>query len=56
MLHHIEAIVAALEEDDPPYDPRTTVNPEASKLFWGSPDDRKKYKRTLRRDVERSVE
>ncbi|KAJ0427184.1 ubiquitin-conjugating enzyme/RWD-like protein [Aspergillus carlsbadensis] len=56
MRHHIEAIVAALEEEDPPYDPRTTVNPEASKLFWGSPEDRKKYKRTLRRDVERSVE
>ncbi|KAL4874030.1 hypothetical protein BDV12DRAFT_158924 [Aspergillus spectabilis] len=56
MRHHVEAIVAALEDEDPPYDPRTTVNPEASTLFWGSPEDRKKYKRTLRRDVERSVE
>ncbi|KAL2817435.1 ubiquitin-conjugating enzyme/RWD-like protein [Aspergillus cavernicola] len=56
MRNHVESIVAALEEDDPPYDPRTTVNHEASKLFWGSLDDRKKYKRTLRRDVERSVE
>ncbi|KAL4900728.1 hypothetical protein BDW74DRAFT_182561 [Aspergillus multicolor] len=53
---HIEAIVAALEEADPPYDPRTTVNIEASRLFWGSPEDRRLYKRTLRRDLERSVE
>ncbi|KAL5338909.1 ubiquitin-conjugating enzyme/RWD-like protein [Aspergillus crustosus] len=56
MRYHIEAIVSALEDEDPPYDPRTTVNPEASALFWGSPEDRKKYKRTLRRSVERSVE
>jgi len=56
MRAHVESIVASLEEEEPPYDPRTTVNAEASKLFWGSPEDRKKYKRTLRRDVERSVE
>ncbi|KAL3467319.1 ubiquitin-conjugating enzyme/RWD-like protein [Aspergillus heterothallicus] len=56
MRRHIEAIVTTLEDEDPPYDPRTTVNPEASKLFWGSPEDRKKYKRALRRDVEKSVE
>ncbi|RDW74555.1 ubiquitin-conjugating enzyme E2 [Aspergillus mulundensis] len=56
MRQHVEAIVAALEEADPPYDPRTTVNIEASKLFWGSPEDRRVYKRTLRRDIERSVE
>lgn len=56
MRYHIEAIVGALEEETPPYDPRMTVNPEASKLFWGSPDDRKKYKRSLRRSVERSAE
>lgn len=56
MRHHIDAIVAALEEESPPYDPRTTVNPEASKLFWGSPEDRKKYNRALRRSVEKSAE
>ncbi|OJJ04371.1 hypothetical protein ASPVEDRAFT_43853 [Aspergillus versicolor CBS 583.65] len=56
MRTHVEAIVASLEEEEPPYDPRTTVNAEASTLFWGTPDDRKKYKRALRRDVERSVE
>ncbi|KAL2841922.1 ubiquitin-conjugating enzyme/RWD-like protein [Aspergillus pseudoustus] len=56
LRRHIEAIVATLEDDDPPYDPRMTVNPEASKLFWGAPEDRRKYKRALRRDVEKSVE
>lgn len=56
MKSHIEAIVEALEEESPPYDPRTTVNPEASKLFWGSADDKKKYNRSLRRSVQRSTE
>jgi ubiquitin-conjugating enzyme E2 Z len=53
---HIEAIIEALEEEQPPYDPRTMVNPEASKLFWGSPDDKKMYSRKLRRAVQRSME
>ncbi|GFF53352.1 ubiquitin-conjugating enzyme E2 Z [Aspergillus udagawae] len=56
MRHHIEAIVEALEEESAPYDPRRTVNPEASKLFWGSPEDRKNYNRALRRSVQKSVE
>jgi len=56
MRHHIEAIIQALEEECPPYDPRTTVNPEASKLLWGSTEDKKKYRRLLRRSVERSAE
>ncbi|KAB8068654.1 ubiquitin conjugating enzyme [Aspergillus leporis] len=56
MRYHVEAIVAALEEESPPYDPRTTVNPEATKLFWGSSEDRKKYNRALRRSVEKSAE
>lgn len=53
---HIEAIIEALEEVSPPYDPRTLVNPEASKLFWGSTDDKKVYNRKLRRSVQRSME
>lgn len=53
---HIEAIIEALEEESPPYDPRTMVNPEAAKLYWGSEDDKKKYNRQLRRAVQRSVE
>lgn len=53
---HIEAIIAALEEESPPYDPRTLVNPEAAKLYWGSTEDKKMYNRRLRRSVQRSVE
>lgn len=53
---HIDAIIEALEEEHPPYDPRTLVNSEAAKLFWGSPDDKKAYNRQLRRAVQRSTE
>jgi ubiquitin-conjugating enzyme E2 Z len=56
MKAHIDAIVEALEDDSPPYDPRTTVHPEAAKLYWGSADDKKKYHRQLRRSVERSID
>ncbi|KAL4892537.1 ubiquitin-conjugating enzyme/RWD-like protein [Aspergillus ambiguus] len=51
MRHHIEAIVAAIDKESPPYDPRTTVNLEASKLFWGTPEDRKMYSRRLRQSI-----
>lgn len=53
---HIEAIIEALEEESPPYDPRTMVNPEAAKLYWGSAEDKKTYNRKLRRAVQRSME
>jgi ubiquitin-conjugating enzyme E2 Z len=53
---HVEAIIEALEEENPPYDPRTMVNPEAAKLYWGSPEDKKEYNRNLRRAVGRSME
>ena len=53
---HIEAIIEALEEESPPYDPRTMVNPEAAKLYWGSADDKKLYNRKLRRAVQKSME
>ena len=56
MKSHIEAIVEAIEEESPPYDPRTLVNLDASKLFWGSVDDKKLYNRQLRRSVQRSTE
>ncbi|EER28740.1 hypothetical protein D8B26_000985 [Coccidioides posadasii str. Silveira] len=56
MKSHVEAIVAALEDESPRYDPRATVNPEASNLFWGSPDQKKQYTRLLRRSVQRSIE
>ncbi len=53
---HMEAIIEAIEDTEPPYDPRTLVNPEASKLYWGSADDKKQYNRQLRRAVQRSME
>jgi ubiquitin-conjugating enzyme E2 Z len=53
---HIDAIMAAVEEESPAYDPRTLVNPEAAKLFWGSADDRKTYNRRLRQSVQSSSE
>jgi ubiquitin-conjugating enzyme E2 Z len=53
---HIESIIEALEEESPPYDPRTMVNPEAAKLYWGSADDKKTYNRKLRRAVQKSME
>ncbi len=53
---HIDAILEALEEESPPYDPRTMVNPEAAKLYWGSAEDRRTYNRKLRRAVQRSME
>ncbi|KAK4227210.1 hypothetical protein QBC38DRAFT_364675 [Podospora fimiseda] len=53
---HIEAVIEALEEENPAYDPRTLVNPEAFKLYWGGPDDRKMYNRRLRRSVQQSME
>lgn len=54
--YHIEAIVEAIEDTDVPYDPRTLVNPEASKFYWGSAEEKKQYNRQLRRAVQRSME
>ncbi|KAF2099866.1 UBC-like protein [Rhizodiscina lignyota] len=56
MKIHVQAIVAAIEDDHPAYDPRTLVNPEASKLLWGTADDKKIYNRKLRRSVQDSAE
>ncbi|KAJ4382773.1 hypothetical protein N0V86_001996 [Didymella sp. IMI 355093] len=56
MRSHIEAIIGAIEEESPAYDPRTLVNPEAAKLFWGAPDEKKLYNRRLRRSVQDSAE
>ncbi|KAI4863743.1 UBC-like protein [Hypoxylon rubiginosum] len=53
---HIDAVIEALEEEQPPYDPRTLVHPEAHKLYWGTSDERKLYNRQLRRSVQRSME
>ncbi|CAF9936078.1 MAG: hypothetical protein HETSPECPRED_010003 [Heterodermia speciosa] len=53
---HVQAIVEAIEDTDPPYDPRTLVHPEASKLHWGTAEEKKQYNRLLRRAVQRSME
>ncbi|KAK4201289.1 putative ubiquitin-conjugating enzyme E2 [Triangularia verruculosa] len=53
---HIEAVIDALEEEQPPYDPRTLVNPEAFKLYWGGSEERRNYNRRLRRSVQQSME
>ncbi|KAI0391669.1 ubiquitin-conjugating enzyme [Xylariaceae sp. FL0594] len=54
--HHIEAIFSALEEESPPYDPRTQVHPEAYRLYWGGSEGRRMYNRRLRRSVQESME
>ena len=56
MQNHVETIIEALEEESPPFDPRTIVHPEATSLLWGSDADRKKYYRQLRRSAQASVE
>lgn len=48
---HVEAILAAIEDDDPAYDPRTVVNPEASTLLWGNTEQKRLYRRKLRASV-----
>lgn len=53
---HIECIMASIEEEHPAYDPRTLVNPEAAALLWGKDDERKMYRRKLRRSVQDSME
>jgi ubiquitin-conjugating enzyme E2 Z len=54
VLSHIEALFAMLEEDEPAYDPREIVNPEATKMYWAN--DKKQYSRRLRRSVQESME
>lgn len=56
IISHVEGIIEALEDTDSPYDPRTLVNPEGSKLYWGTAEERKGYNRQLRRSVQRSME
>ena len=53
---HVEGIIAALEDEEPPYDPRTLVNLKTSKLYWGGEADRRTYHKRLRRAVQRSTE
>ncbi|KAJ5555867.1 hypothetical protein N7535_008298 [Penicillium sp. DV-2018c] len=50
--HHIEGIINCLEDDNPPYNPLMTVNPEASALCWGTDQERRLYRRRLRASLE----
>ena len=54
--NHIEAIMASIEEEQPAHDPRTLVNPDAAVLLWGKEDQKKVYRRKLRRSVQDSME
>lgn len=56
LKYHVEAIIEAVEDTEPPYDPRTLVNAEASRLYWGTTEEKKQYNRLLRRAVQRSTE
>ena len=53
---HLEAIVAAIEDEKPNYDPRAVVNPGAFTLYWGGEEKRKFYNRKLRRSAQESSE
>jgi len=53
---HLRAIVAAIEDLEPKFDPRAVVHPEATKLRWGSEADKKVYFRKLRRSAQDSME
>lgn len=53
---HLDAIVAAIDDVDPRFDPRAVINPEASALYWGGEEKRKVYNRNLRRSAQRSGE
>ncbi|KAF2769486.1 UBC-like protein [Teratosphaeria nubilosa] len=53
---HLEAIVRAIEDEDPKYDPRSMMNPEAFALRWGGDDKKKVYTRKLRRSAQDSCE
>ncbi|KAK4545710.1 hypothetical protein LTR36_002664 [Oleoguttula mirabilis] len=56
LASHLEAIVAALENDDPRFDPRAVVSPEAFTMYWGGEEKRKIYNRKLRRSAQESSE
>ena len=53
---HIDGIISSLEEERPPVNPLMTVNPAASALCWGSPQEQRQYRRNLRRSVEATLE
>ncbi|KAF7716527.1 Uncharacterized protein PECH_005186 [Penicillium ucsense] len=55
MSDHVDGIIRSLEEESPPCDPLMTVNPAASALCWGTPEEKRQYRRNLRRSVEATI-
>lgn len=53
---HLEAIVRAVEDEKPAYDPRAVLNLEAAELLWGDESKKKIYFRKLRRSAQDSSE
>lgn len=53
---HLDAIVEAIDDVDPRYDPRAVLDPEAFSLFWGGAEKRKVYSRRLRQSAQESCE
>ena len=44
---HIQGIIDSLCDEDPTYDPRAVVNPEATRLLWGGEEKKKLYTKRL---------
>ena len=53
---HVSGVIEAIEEEAPPYDPRTVVHKEAAELCWGDEAGKKQYRRKLRRSAQDSME
>lgn len=56
MADHVQKIVEAIEDESPPFDPRTIVHREATRLLWGSEADKKMYYRKMRRSAQATME
>jgi ubiquitin-conjugating enzyme E2 Z len=56
MSRHIEGIITTLEDESPPYNPLMTVNPEATRLYWGSKEEQRLYNRKLRASISEATE
>lgn len=55
MRQQIDHVVAFLERE-PDSNPSARINPEASRLYWGSDQERKQYNRQFRRCIQDSLE
>ncbi|KAK9449375.1 ubiquitin-conjugating enzyme/RWD-like protein [Limtongia smithiae] len=53
---HIEGLINLLESSDISPDPRTWMNLDAATLYFGTPEQKREYKKSFRRAVQRSSE